>query len=79
MANNIGTHLAVKLEEISNLHSVMDSMSILGTCIKDYDGFEAFVNVFVHLEGVHNKLFEDLSIYLLKQVVPIVGHINDRV
>ena len=36
MANNIGTHLAVKLEEISELHMVMDGLSNLGADLSTY-------------------------------------------
>lgn len=79
MADNIGTQLQAKIEEISNLHSVMQSLSIVGTCIKDYDGFEALVNVFVYVEDRHNTLFDELRTDLLQRVLPIVAHINDQV
>ena len=79
MADNIGTQLQAKIEEISNLHGVMQSLSIVGTCIKDYDGFEALVNVLEYVEGQHNTLFDELRTYLLQRVLPIVAHINDQV
>lgn len=79
MANNIGTHLAVKLEEISELHMVMDGLSNLGADLSSYSAHESFVNVFQWCQQRHNVLFDELHTYLLKQVVPIVSHINDRV
>lgn len=79
MADNIGTQLTARIEEISNLHGVMQSLSIMATCINDYDGFQSLVNVFVYLEDRHNSLFDELRTDLLKRVLPIVSHINDKV
>jgi hypothetical protein len=79
MADNIGTQLAAKLEGISRIHSVMSSLSVIGTCIRDMDGFQEMSNVFVYMETLHHNAFDELDFYLRKKVIPIVAHINDGV
>jgi len=79
MANNIGTQLSQKLDEISQLHGVMQGISNIGTRLHDYEGYESLINVFVYVEARHSVLFDELETTIRQQVLPIVAHINDRV
>jgi hypothetical protein len=79
MADNIGTQLAVKLEEISRLHGVMDSLSYVGRGLKDFDSLLGFVNVFEYLEDRHNVMFDEFDTFVRQKILPIVAHINDKV
>jgi hypothetical protein len=79
MADNIGTQLVSNLEEIARVHGIMESLSNIGTGLRTFKDFEAFVNVFEFVECHQNQLFSDFHTFMLQKVVPIVAHINDRV
>jgi hypothetical protein len=79
MAVNIGTQLTQKLDEISQLHGIMQGISTIGSRLNDYEGYESLINVFVYVEARHNALFDDLEMTIRQKVLPIVAHINDGV
>lgn len=79
MANTIGAQLEAKLEELVNLQRVMDSVAIIGTGLREFQDFQAFVNVVEFVQQTQSQLMEDFQGYILRNVAPIVSHINDRV
>lgn len=79
MANTIGAQLEAKLEELVNLQRVMDSVAIIGTGLREFQDFQAFVNVVEFVQQTQSELMEEFQGYILRNVAPIVSHINDRV
>lgn len=76
MANNIGTQLTAQLDDISATTAVLQSLAIMGTCLKDYDGFEALANALAYVEERHSRAVDDLDTLIRQRVLPIVAHIN---
>jgi hypothetical protein len=79
MASNIGTHLVEKLEEISSLHGLMRDLSNIGPDLASFSSMQSFVNLVSFVQEKHDEAYDTFHTYMLSQVVPIVGHINDRV
>ena len=79
MASNIGTHLVEKLEEISSLHGLMRDLSNIGPDLASFSSMQSFVNLVSFVQEKHDEAYDTFHTYMLSQVVPNVGHINDRV
>jgi flagellum-specific peptidoglycan hydrolase FlgJ len=79
MANNIGTHLVAKLEEISSLHGLMRDLSNMAPDLSSFSSMQSFVNLLSYVQEKHDEAYDLFHTYMLAQVVPIVGHINDRI
>jgi len=79
MAITIGSQLDAKLEEIMHLQRVMSSLASIGTGIRKFEDFEGFANVVEFIEATQNKALDEFQIFVKRQVLPIVAHINDGV
>jgi hypothetical protein len=79
MAITIGAQLESKLEEIVHLQRVMNSLASIGPGLRKFEDFEGFVNVFEYIESVQGNLVDEFNTFLVRNVVPIVAHINDGV
>lgn len=79
MATTIGAQLVAKLEEVMNAQRVMSSLATIGTDLRRFEDFQCFANVVEFVEGIQNEKMDDLNTFLVRNVAPIVSHINDGV
>lgn len=77
MATTIGAQLVAKLEEVMNAQRVMNSLATIGPDLRRFEDFQCFAHVVEFVEGIQNEKMDDLNTFLVRNVAPIVSHIND--
>jgi hypothetical protein len=78
MADNIGTHAAALIDACNEVSWNLRGLGRLGVALTATDP-DDFYNLVDFLTGLQVDRLDALTVYLQRNVLPVVAHINDRV